>query len=437
MKTHAPPLPVLSAGQQREQSTPQYPFSASPVVPTTPTRSGWKWHRLTDIARLATGHTPSRRCPEYWNGDIPWIQLPDIRALDGKPATDTSEHTNELGIANSAAVLLPAGTVCLSRTASVGFVTIMSRPMATSQDFVNWVCGPDLLAEFLMHLLIGCRDPIRELGSGAVHHTIYFPTVESFNVCIPAVPEQKRTAAELTVAMAAVDKARHAAQERLAAAEALPAAYLREVFEGPDASKWARVPLGELCDFKNGLNFRTDTAAGHAVKIIGVGDFQNHFYVPIGSLAEVHPAEPLGDDLLVKTDDIVFVRSNGNPDLVGRAMVVPSLEERVTFTGFSIRARPKDERSAVHFLTHYFKSGDFVKRIRQAGRGSNIRNLSQDLLSALATPLPPLPEQRRVAAELTIRLEAAEALIARCREELAAVEAMPAALLRQAFGSEL
>jgi type I restriction enzyme S subunit len=118
-------------------------FDASPLMPSVPAQPGWMWHRLTSLARLATGHTPSRRRPDYWVGNIPWIQLPDIRALDGRTAMDTSEHTNALGVENSAAVLLPSGTVCLSRTASVGFVTILGREMATSQDFVNWVCGPD------------------------------------------------------------------------------------------------------------------------------------------------------------------------------------------------------------------------------------------------------------------------------------------------------
>lgn len=99
--------------------------------------AGWRWLRLTDLARLETGHTPSRSHPEWWGGPIPWISLADVRELDGKVAQDTIEHTNEEGIANSSARPLPEGTVVLSRTASVGFVTIMGRPMATSQDFVN------------------------------------------------------------------------------------------------------------------------------------------------------------------------------------------------------------------------------------------------------------------------------------------------------------
>jgi len=78
----------------------------------------WRWSQLTEVARLATGHTPSRRRPEWWGGNIPWISLTDIRELDGAIATTTSECVNEEGIENSSSVKLPKGTVCFSRTAS-------------------------------------------------------------------------------------------------------------------------------------------------------------------------------------------------------------------------------------------------------------------------------------------------------------------------------
>ena len=73
-----------------------------------------------------------------------------IRALDGTVAQATSESVAEAGIENSSSVKLPEGTVCLSRTASVGFVTVMGREMCTSQDFVNWVCGDELEPLYLM-----------------------------------------------------------------------------------------------------------------------------------------------------------------------------------------------------------------------------------------------------------------------------------------------
>lgn len=147
--------------------------------------NGWRWMRLTDVARLATGHTPDRKQARYWNGNIPWLSLGDIRALDGKAAISTAEYVTEEGIQNSSSVLLPEGTVCFSRTASVGFATITGRPMATSQDFVNWVCSPSIDPTYLLWALIAARRELLSLASGSTHRTIYFPTVEQFQVLVP------------------------------------------------------------------------------------------------------------------------------------------------------------------------------------------------------------------------------------------------------------
>lgn len=155
--------------------------------------AGWRWELLTDVAQLATGHTPDRSRSDYWHGDIPWVTLTDIRRLDGKVVTATSEMVTEAGIAASSAVKLPAGTVCFSRTASVGFVTVAGRQVATSQDFVNWICGPRLDPIYLAHALMRSRDRLRGLSTGSTHKTIYFPTVERFAVLVPPHDLQLRS----------------------------------------------------------------------------------------------------------------------------------------------------------------------------------------------------------------------------------------------------
>ncbi len=198
-----------------------------------PAPEGWQWHKLTDLARLESGHTPSRFHPEYWeNGDIPWLALPDIRALDCRVATTTSEKTNALGIANSSARILPAQTVALSRTASVGFVTQFGRPMATSQDFVNWVCGSGIHPVFLMWLLRSSRAFIHSVSTGAIHKTVYMNMVERFHVCLPTLAVQKNIASRLDEMLATTDELTNSLSAQLAAIRELPAAYLRETF-GP------------------------------------------------------------------------------------------------------------------------------------------------------------------------------------------------------------
>lgn len=156
--------------------------------------SDWRWTPLSDVARLETGHTPSRRHPEYWDGDIPWIGIKDATENHGRVLTDTFQHTNSLGISNSSARILPANTVCLSRTASVGYVVVMGKPMATSQDFVNWVCSDALDYRFLKYVLLAERRAFMRFASGTTHQTIYFPEVKAFHVCLPPIAEQRAIA---------------------------------------------------------------------------------------------------------------------------------------------------------------------------------------------------------------------------------------------------
>ena len=155
---------------------------------------GWTWRLLTDLARLETGHTPSRSHPEYWGGSVPWIGIRDATANHGKTIFGTAQYTNELGIRNSSARILPANTVCLSRTASVGYVVVMGVPMSTSQDFVNWVCGPELDHRYLKYIMLAERSSFLRFASGTTHQTIYFPEVKAFHVAVPSLDVQRLVA---------------------------------------------------------------------------------------------------------------------------------------------------------------------------------------------------------------------------------------------------
>lgn len=189
---------------------------------------GWSWELLTDVARLATGHTPDRGRTEYWGGGVPWITLTDIRQLDGRIALQTSETVTDEGIRRSSAVRLPRGTICFSRTASVGFVTMAGRELATSQDFVNWVCGPTLDPTYLMHAFRRSRERLRALSNGSTHKTIYFPTVERFRVLVPPVSLQQEFARK----MKSLTKAEGRVQTHLAHLNTLFASLQARAFAG-------------------------------------------------------------------------------------------------------------------------------------------------------------------------------------------------------------
>lgn len=202
------------------------PITASDKFPVHP--KGWKWELLTNFARLATGHTPDREKEEYWHGDIPWISLTDIRGLNGRWANRTGQNVTAAGIENSSAVVLPKGTVCFSRTASVGFVTIMGSDMATSQDFVNWVPGPNLDPVYLMHALMMSKPQLLALSTGSTHRTIYMRVVEHFRALMPPIDLQR----EFARIVDAIQVSKVANQKSMAELDVLFSSLQHRAFQG-------------------------------------------------------------------------------------------------------------------------------------------------------------------------------------------------------------
>ncbi|OSP25917.1 hypothetical protein B7767_41945 [Streptomyces sp. 13-12-16] len=171
--------------------------------------SRWPTAPIRLVARLGSGHTPSRSKPEYWeNCSVPWVTLADVWQLrEGRTTfiTETKEMVSPLGLAKSAAVKHPAGTVILSRTASVGFSAIMGRDMATSQDFATWTCGPRLEPRYLLHALRGMAPDLKRVATGSTHKTIYMPDIEQLRVPLPPLDEQRRIAGFLDAETARID----------------------------------------------------------------------------------------------------------------------------------------------------------------------------------------------------------------------------------------
>lgn len=159
----------------------------------------WEVSKTKFVAKMKSGHTPSRQHPEYWvDCSVPWFTLADVWQIRDDEITSvsqTKEMISELGLHNSSAELLPEGTVIVSRTASVGYSAILQRPMATTQDFVNWICGSSIFPEYLLYVFRSMRSEFSRLTMGSTHMTIYMPDAASFQTPVPPIEEQGRIAA--------------------------------------------------------------------------------------------------------------------------------------------------------------------------------------------------------------------------------------------------
>ncbi len=159
----------------------------------------WRLVRLTKVARLESGHTPSRRQEDYWAGGIPWISLGDTERLDTRKIVHTAETVSQKGIDNSSARLLPKNTVVLCRTASVGYCSVMGTEMATSQDFANFICDPsEILPDFLYFLFRALRSYWKRIAMGGGVKTVYMPFFKEMQIALPPIPDQETIIAELS-----------------------------------------------------------------------------------------------------------------------------------------------------------------------------------------------------------------------------------------------
>ncbi|MCG7333699.1 restriction endonuclease subunit S [Sporosarcina sp. ACRSM] len=158
----------------------------------------WEYILLDTVAERKSGHTPDKKVNSYWNGNIPWISLKDTYRLDNRYVEETTDYTTIEGINNSSAVLLPINTVIILRDATVGKIGIMRHEMATSQHFINYICGEKLNPIFLYYYLLSKKKLFQRIAIGSTIKTIGLPFFKKFKITLPSIQEQEKIAQTLS-----------------------------------------------------------------------------------------------------------------------------------------------------------------------------------------------------------------------------------------------
>ena len=97
----------------------------------------WEQRKLDDIAKIKTGGgTPKTAKPEYWSGNIPWIQSSDL--VEGDIThVNINKFINNNALKNSAAKLISRDSIALVTRVGVGKVAVINQDFTTSQDFLS------------------------------------------------------------------------------------------------------------------------------------------------------------------------------------------------------------------------------------------------------------------------------------------------------------
>jgi type I restriction enzyme S subunit len=158
----------------------------------------WEVKRLGELASVTAGGTPSRTNPRYWNGDIPWVTTSEI---DFYTINETEQFISKEGLKNSAAKLLPLGTLLMAlygQGKTRGKVGLLGIEASTNQACAAISLHRDVSREFIFHFLAIQYDAIRKLSNTGNQEDLNGLIVKSVSILLPPLPEQRAIAATLS-----------------------------------------------------------------------------------------------------------------------------------------------------------------------------------------------------------------------------------------------
>ncbi len=157
---------------------------------------------------------------------------------------------------------------------------------------------------------------------------------------------------------------------------------------------WELIKLGDYFEFKNGINFGKNEN-GFEIEVLGVGDFKDKFYADFSNLS-IHHVNSTKNMTKIEKGDLLFVRSNGNKELIGRVLFVKNINRDIYYSGFVIKGSCNQEKMHNEYIARFCSSFYVMKQYLIKGGGSNINNLSQAILSDVDVLLPPYNEQQKL-----------------------------------------
>ena len=172
----------------------------------------WEWVRLGDVGNWAAGATPSRKHPEYYGGNIPWLKTGD---LNDDVVEDTTEKITKLGVENSSVKINKPGNVLIAMYgATIGKLGIVgNKELVTNQACCGCTPFNGVYNWYLFYYLFASRKRLIDLGSGGAQPNISKQKIENFSFPLPPLSEQSRIAAKIAQLFALLRKVETSTQQ--------------------------------------------------------------------------------------------------------------------------------------------------------------------------------------------------------------------------------
>lgn len=352
-------------------------------------RKGWEYKKLGEVGQIVTGSTPSTKDESnYSPKEYCFVKPSDLPSQGIADIEETEYFVSQVGLSKSR--VLRAGSVLVSCIGSIGKIGILTKEACSNQQINAIIPQDETDSRFIAYSVYAQRFVLESIANAPVVPIINKTDFSKIRIGIPPKSTQLAIVSELDK----INELIRLKKEQLKDFDNLAQSLFYEMFGDPVENEkgWEAKKLGEIGEFKNGLNFSKDEN-GHSIKFLGVSDFQNKKSIASDQLDCISLSECVQEDYLLKTGDIVFVRSNGKKELIGRSVKM-YITEPTTYSGFCIRCRITDEKVDKDYIAILLKTPIIRQFMTNSGRGCNISNLNQKILNSIPTILPPLPLQR-------------------------------------------
>jgi len=375
--------------------------------------SKWEKVKLGDIGVFKTGGTPSRKCPDYFKGNIPWITTVSLNKnfID---ESDAIQFITREAIENSAAKIISANSIMIGVRVGIGKVSINKVPMATNQDIVSIedIDERKIYKPYLVYFIKSKNHLLDTLKRGATIQGININVLKSLTIPLPPLETQKQIAKILDTAteLLALQK------QQLAELDNLLKSIFYDMFGVPSSNEkgwekgWEIKPLrlvGET-DLTYGSGAAATNYDGHTryIRITDInedGTLGNEFVSP----------NKVSEKYYLNDGDILFARSGAT---VGKTFRFRKEFGKCIYAGYLIKFVP-DKTQVLPDYVFYFTKTNYYKNFIESNKKTVAQpNINARQLSNLKIPVPPLHLQNQFA-DIVTKIEEQKSQVRKAIEE--------------------
>ena len=385
--------------------------------------------KLGEVCTIVSGSTPKTSVTSYWDGNIKWITPAELNE-DTFYIMDSVRHITEEGKEKTGLSYLPTGTVILSSRAPIGKTAIAGCKMCCNQGFKNLICSDAIYNEYLYFFLKSKTDYLNSLGRGATFKEISKSIVESIEIPLPEVNQQKGIAEKFKK----LEQLISLRKQQLAKLDELVKARFVEMFGDPadNVNNLPASPMTAICQIIDGdrgknypkqeefsdsgfclfLNAKNVTAQGFS--------FENCTYITEEKDALLRNGKLCRGDVVLTTRGTI-----GN--LAFYDTSVPYENIRIN-SGMVILRMNKQVVSEIFFIEQFKMQLDSIKS--RIASGSAQPQLPISTMNKIEMILPPIELQNQFAAFVE-RVSQQKQTVQQSLEKL---ELMKKALMQEYFG---